>query len=80
MELVNRLDNVIKKDKQINPQYMKDVIKSDIFYLLNNYFEVEYSDIDITINLTDNNLYNININAIGDRMKAMQILPRNTSF
>ena len=80
MELVNRLDNVIKKDKQINPQYMKEVIKSDIFYLLNNYFEVAFDDIDISINLTDNNMYSLNINAVGDSMKAMQILPRNTSF
>ncbi len=80
MELINRLDNVIKKDKQLNPQYMKDVVKSDIFYLLNNYFEVLYDDIDISINLTDNNMYSININAVGDRMKAMSILPRNTSF
>lgn len=80
MELVNRLDNVIKKDKQINPQYMKEVIKSDVFYLLNNYFEVEFSDISITIDLTENNMYALNINAVGDRMKAMQILPRNTSF
>ena len=31
------LDNVIKNDKKINPQYMKEVIKSDIFYLLNNF-------------------------------------------
>ncbi len=76
MELISRLDNVIKKDKQLNPQYMKDVIKSDIFYLLNNYFEVEYSDIDISIDLNDENMYLINISAIGDRMKAMQILPR----
>lgn len=76
MELVSRLDNVIKKDKQINPQYMKDIIKSDMFYLLNNYFEVEFNDIEITIDLTENNMYCININAIGDRMKALQILPR----
>ena len=76
MELVSRLDNVIKNDKKINPQYMKDVIKSDIFYLLNNYFEVEFNDINITIDLNENNLYSININAIGDRMKSMSILPR----
>jgi len=75
MELVNRLDNVIKKDKQINPQYMKEVIKSDIFYLLNNYFEVEFGDIDVSINLTDNNMYALSINAVGDRIKFMQILP-----
>ena len=35
MKLVNRLDNVIKKDKKINPQYMKDILKSDLYYLLN---------------------------------------------
>ena len=80
MELINRLDNVIKKDKKINPQYMKEVIKSDIFYLLNNYFEVEYNDIDINIDLTENNLYALSITAIGDRMKAMNILPHNTPF
>ncbi|MBQ7880337.1 MAG: cell division topological specificity factor MinE [Clostridia bacterium] len=76
MELSNRLDNVIKKDKQVNPQYMKQVIKSDIFYLLNNYFEVEYDDISIAIDLAENNMYSLSINAVGDRMKAMQILPR----
>lgn len=76
MELTSRLDNVIKKDKQINPQYMKQVIKSDVFYLLNNYFEVEYDDIDISIDLADNNMYALHINAIGDRMKTMKILPQ----
>ena len=76
MELISRLDNVIKKDKQINPQYMKDVIKSDIFYLLNNYFEVEYQDINIDINVDNNNMYCIQVSAMGDRMKAMQVLPR----
>lgn len=77
MELLNRLDNVIKKDKQINPQYMKEVIKSDVFYVLNNYFEVQFDDIDISIDLTDNNMYALKINAVGDRMKIMTILPRN---
>lgn len=76
MQLVNRLDNVIKKDKQLNPQYMKDVIKSDIFYLLNNYFEVEHKNIRISINLNEDNMYSIDICVIGDRMKAMQVLPR----
>jgi len=75
MKLVTRLDNVIKKDKQINPQYIKDVIKSDLFYLLNNYFDVALTDIDLSINLTENNMYKINITAIADRLKAMQILP-----
>lgn len=77
MELVNRLDNVIKRDKQINPQYMKEVIKSDIYYVLNNYFEVQFDDIDISIDLTDNNMYALKISAIGDRMKIINVLPHN---
>lgn len=80
MKLASRLDNVIKKDKQINPQYMKDVIKSDLFYLLNNYFDVPYSNININIDLNENNMYTLSISAIGDRLKAMQILPNNTLF
>lgn len=80
MELVSRLDNVIKKDKRINPQYVKEVIKSDVFYMLNNYFEVQFEDIDISIDLAENNMYAMHINAIGDRMKTMQIVPRNTPF
>jgi septum formation topological specificity factor MinE len=80
MELVNRLDNVIKKDKQINPQYIKEVVQSDVYYLLNNYFEVQFEDIDISIDLTDNNMYALKISAIGDRMKIVNILPRNTPF
>ena len=80
MELVNRLDNVIKKDKKINPQYMRDVIKSDIFYILNNYFEVEFDDVNVCIDLTENNKYVLNIDAVGDRMKAMQIVPHNMPF
>jgi len=76
MELISRLDNVIKKDKKLNPQYMKDVIKSDVFYLLNNYFEVEFENVDISIDLGENNMYSIQIDALGDRMKAMNILPR----
>ncbi len=75
MELVGRLNEVIKKDKQINPQYMKDVIRSDIFYLLNNYFEVEYDDVKVAIDVDNNNKYTMSIVAVGDRLKAMQIIP-----
>ena len=80
MELVSRLDNVIKKDKKINPQYMKDVIKSDLYYLLNNYFNVNFDGIDLTINVSENNMYAIDIRAVGDRLKSLQILPNNTPF
>lgn len=80
MGLVNRLNNVINNDKKINPQYMKDVIKSDLFYLLNNYFDVKFDGIDLAINVSENNMYAIDIRAVGDRLKTLQILPNNTPF
>ncbi len=80
MELISRLDNVIKKDKKINPQYMKDVIKSDLYYLLNNYFDVNFDGIDLNISVGENNMYTIDVSAVGDRLKSLQILPNNTPF
>ena len=59
---------------------MIEVLKSDLFYLLNNYFDVDFNDINISIDLNQNNMYSININAIGDRMKTLHVLPSNTSF
>ena len=51
-----------------------NVIKSDFFYLISNYFEVDFNDIDIEI-VPEQNFYNISISAKGDRMKLMKTLP-----
>lgn len=74
MDLQDRLNKIVKKNKDINPNEIQKVIKSDIYYLLNNYFEVDFEDIDIEI-LYENDSYKININAIGDRIKLAHILP-----
>ncbi len=67
--LSDRLKSVLKRDKEDSPKYVKDVIKSDFFYLINNFFEVEFNDIDIAIDVDCNNKYSINISAMGDRPK-----------
>ena len=69
--LSKRLKDVIKKDKEDSPRFVKDVIKSDFFYMINNFFEVEFKDIDIDIDVDQNNKYSITIQAIGDRAKVM---------
>lgn len=74
MDLKKRLTNVIQKDKENNPKYLINVIKSDFYYLINNYFEVDFEDIDIAINLKDDK-YIISLNSKGDRMKLMKALP-----
>lgn len=74
MDLKKRLSNVIQKDKENNPKYLINVIKSDFYYLINNYFEVDFEDIEIAINLKDDK-YIISLNGKGDRMKLMKALP-----
>ena len=39
MDLKQRLNVLIQKDKSTNPKYLIDVIKSDVYYLINNYFD-----------------------------------------
>ena len=42
MDLKKRLGSIIQKDKTSNPQYLVDIIKSDVYYLINNYFETDF--------------------------------------
>ncbi len=74
MDLKKRLNLVIQKDKVNNPKYLINVIKSDFYYLINNYFEVDFDDIEIEIKV-EKDKYEIAINCKGDRMKLMQTLP-----
>ena len=49
MDLKKRLDTIIQKDKETNPKYLIDVIKSDFFYMISNYFGVNFEDIHLDI-------------------------------
>ena len=72
---VSRLNDVLKKDKELNPKYITDVIKSDVYYMINNYFEVEFSDVAVKIDVDNHNQYNIAIDIKGDRLKIMRTIP-----
>jgi len=74
MDLKKRLNLVIQKDKVNNPKYLIGVIKSDFYYLINNYFEVDFDDIEIEIEL-EKDKYQIAIGCRGDRMKLVQSVP-----
>ena len=74
MDLKKRLNQVVQKNKVDNPKFLIEVIKSDFYYLINNYFEVDFSDIGIEI-LTNDNKYEIVVKCVGDRMKLMKNLP-----
>jgi len=74
MDLKKRLGAIIQKDKASNPQYLIDVIKSDLYYLINNYFDVDFDDINVQI-VVEGEKYNIDINMLGERVKVMKVLP-----
>ena len=74
MDLKKRLGSIVQKDKKTNPNYIIDVIKSDIYYLLNNYFEVDFDTILVNIELIEEK-YKILVSALGERQKMMKVLP-----
>ena len=74
MDIRERLHSVIEKDKKNNPKYISSVIKSDFYYLINNYFEVDFEDVNININL-ENGRYSISVNCNAERIKLMTALP-----
>lgn len=74
MNLKKRLDSIIQKDKTKNQQYLVEILKSDIYYLLNNYFEADFDSINVSINIEEEK-YVVDINALAERMKTMKILP-----
>ncbi len=74
MDLLNRLENITKKDKDGNPKLLSEVIKSDFFYLISNYFEVNFNDIAVRV-LAEDNKYVVQIDCLGDRLKLMHSIP-----
>ena len=74
MDLKKRLNLVIQKDKVNNPKYLIEVIKSDFYYLINNFFEVDFNDIDVSVEV-EKDKYEIKITCVGDRMKIVKALP-----
>ncbi len=74
MDLKKRLNSMVSKDKKTNPKCLEDVIKSDFYYLINNYFEIDFDDIEVEIK-SENNQYSISISSVGDRIKIIRLLP-----
>lgn len=74
MDLKKRLSLVIQKDKENNPKQLINVIKSDFYYLINNYFEVDFDDIMVSIDVVKDK-YQIEIECKGERIKLMCSVP-----
>ena len=74
MQLSDRLFKLAEKDRKTNPKYLINVLKSDFFYLISNYFEVAFADICVDI-AGEGDKYKIEIKCEGDRLKTFRALP-----
>ncbi len=68
-KLTERLDNVLNSERQNTPKYLQEVIKSDLFYLLTNYFDLEYDSVSVDITVDENRQYIVNMSCKSDRPK-----------
>lgn len=72
---VDRLKKVLISDKHFNPEHIKEVIKSDILYLLKNYTDIEADNLQFDINVSNDGGYDINIVGSCKRLKVLGSLP-----
>lgn len=72
---VDRLKKVLISDKHFNPERIKEVIKSDVLYILKNYTDVEADNLNFEINVDKEGGYKIEINATCKRLKVLGSMP-----
>ena len=70
---VSRLQNMIKQDKSELSSKMNKLIKSEVLYLLRNYFDVSGDGVDVDIVVDGCGKYNININAKANTFKVVRL-------
>lgn len=58
---IDRLKEMIIIDKKENPQRIERLIKSELLYVLKNYFEVTYDGLDVDLYVDDNGKYNLEV-------------------
>lgn len=74
-ESEKRLKKVLISDKHFNPEAIKKVVKSDIYYLLNNYAEILPDNLDFNIEINEQGDYIFKIVAKCSRIKIFGSLP-----
>lgn len=64
-----RLKNVLVKNKEDNPSKIKNVLKSEILYILKNYMEISAENLDLDIFVDNNGYYQLQLLAKARRIK-----------
>ena len=74
-----RLKKVLIADKHFNPERIKQVIKSDIYNILRDYFELTSDDIFVNLDITKDGQYHLILDATSNRIKIFGALPDDFS-
>ena len=71
---LTKLKQVLINDKHFNPERLNDVVSSDIFKLLQNYMEIDNSDMMSRIDLAEQGNYVLRCKVKCKRLKIMGLL------
>lgn len=71
---MQRIKNILKRDKEDFSPTLLSLIKSDIYELLSNYFELALNDIKISYYVDDDGKYNFKIDMQSNRIKKQNYL------
>lgn len=74
-ECENRLHKVLIADKHFNPESIKRVMQSDLYYLLSNYAEVNPENFEFDIDINSKGEYEFSFKAKCNRLKIFGSLP-----
>ena len=72
---IERLKKVLISDKHFNPERLKDVMKSDILAVLQNYTDITSDNLKFNIEVDQMGKYKILINADCSRLKFLGSMP-----
>ena len=65
----DRLKNILVTDKKENPNRIERVVKTEIFNVVRNYFEINLDDLNLCIGVRDDGKYDITINIVSRSIK-----------
>ena len=68
-----RLKDIIILDKQETPKKINRLLKSELLFLLKNYFEICAEDLSLDISITDSGKYYLKVEAESRNIKIAHI-------
>ena len=74
LECEERLKTILISDKKQNPKKIVKIIKSEVFYILKNYFDLNIENFNVNIDVDDKKRYVVSINFESNNIKMANTL------